>query len=44
MMITTKNTINVLGIRFDSGLKWKEQVSKAIRESNANLYGIKILA
>ena len=33
----------MLGITFDSGLKWKEQVSKAIRESDSNLYGIKII-
>ena len=33
----------MLVIMFDSGLKWKEQVSKAIREFNSNLYGMKII-
>ena len=41
--IMTINKINVLGIIFDSNMKWNELVSKAIRESNSNLYGIRMI-
>ena len=41
--ITTRSTMNVLGINFYSNMKWKSQVSKTIKESNSNLYGIKII-
>ena len=41
--ITTRSTMNVLGINLYSNMKWKSQVSKTIKESNSNLYGIKII-
>ena len=34
----------ILGITFDSNLKWNQQYSKAIKEANANLYAIKRIA
>ena len=37
-LITTKNTINILGIVFDSQLKWNDQSSKTIKAANKNLY------
>ena len=42
--IKTSNTINILGIQFDSCLKWNMQYSKAIKEANSNLYAIKRIA
>ena len=39
----TRNVMNVFGILFDSGLKRREQVSRAIKESNTNFYGIKMI-
>ena len=42
-MITSKRTINVLGILFDSTMKWNEHVNKAISESNSSLYAIKLI-
>ena len=41
--ISTTNTMNILGILFDSQLKWNQQYSKAIKEANSNLYAIKFL-
>jgi hypothetical protein len=43
MSIVTKNEMNVLGIQFDSRLKWSNQVSNAIRKSNKALNAIKII-
>ena len=34
---------NVLGITFDSNLKWNDHVEKAIKESNTSLYAIKMI-
>ena len=42
-MIRTSNTINILGITFDSKMKWAEQVNGAIKEANKNLYGIRMI-
>ena len=41
--ITSKKTINVLGITFDSKLQWLNQASKAISNSKRALHGIKLL-
>ena len=41
--IQSKTTINVLGLVFDSKLKWKEQVETAVKGANSNLYGIKVI-
>ena len=35
--------MNVLGITFDSTLKWNYHVDKAIKESNSKLYAIKMI-
>ena len=43
-IIKTMNTINILGILFDSQLKWNEQYVKTIKEANMNLYAIKRIA
>ena len=43
LLVPTQNTINVLGVTFESNMKWKEQVSKAMSEANKNLYGIKMI-
>ena len=42
-MIKTRNTMNVLGMTFDSTLKWKEQVSRAVSKANSSLYAIKVI-
>ena len=42
-MISSKGTINVLGIIFDSRMKWNEHVEKAVKESNSSLYAIKLI-
>ena len=42
--LTSTNTMNILGITFDSNLKWNQQYSKAIKEANSNLYAIKRIA
>ena len=42
-MVMSKRTMNVLGITFDSNLKWKDHVEKAIKESNSSLYAIKMI-
>ena len=42
--LTSKNTMSILGITFDSNLKWTQQYSKAIKEANTNLYAIKRIA
>ena len=39
--ISTTNSINILGILFDSNMKWDQQYRKAINEANINLYAIK---
>ena len=41
--IVSKNTINILGLIFDSKLRWHEQVDHAIKSSNTNLYAIKVI-
>ena len=41
--IVTKSEMNVLGIYFDSRLKWCNQVSSAIRKANRALNAIKII-
>ena len=35
--ISTTNTMNILGILFDSQLKWNQQYSKATKEANSNI-------
>ena len=42
--IQTSNTINILGIIFDSNLNWNKQYQHAISEANQNLHAIKIIA
>ena len=41
--ISSKKTINVLGVVFDSKMQWSNQVSKAINNSKRALHGIKII-
>ena len=43
-IITSTDTINILGITFDCHLKWNQQYTKAIKEANSNLYAIKRIA
>jgi hypothetical protein len=42
-MIMSKSEMNVLGIQFDSGLKWSSQVANAIQKSQKALNPIKII-
>ena len=42
--IRTGITMNVLGIKFDSKLKWNAQVEQAIKGANTCLYGIKMIS
>ena len=43
-VLSSTNTMSILGIMFDSNLKWNHQYSKAIKEANTNLYAIKRIA
>ena len=43
MMVKTGNTMDVLGIKFDSRLKWNEHVDMEIKGANVSLYGIRII-
>ena len=40
-LIRSKNIINVLGITFDSQMKWEQQVSQAIKNSRQALHGVR---
>ena len=42
--ITTTNSINILGIIFDSNLNWNKQYNNAISDANQNLHAIRIIA
>ena len=42
-IIRSKKSINVLGIVFDSQMKWNEQVAQAITKSKRALHGIKLI-
>ena len=42
--IESSNQINILGIIFDSNLKWESQYENAIKAANHNLHAIKIIA
>ena len=42
IIITSKRTINVLGITFVSTMKWDAHVNKAISESSTSLHAIGI--
>ena len=41
--ISSKKTINVLGVVFDSKLQWSNQISQAINNSKRALHGIKLI-
>ena len=41
--IKSKRTMNVLGVLFDSTMKWNDHVIKAINDSNSSLYAIKLI-
>ena len=41
--IITKNSINILGVIFDSQLSWYEQINKAIAGSRKTLYAIEMI-
>ena len=43
LVVKSRNIMNVLGIRFDSRLKWNEHVDMAIKGANASLYGIRMI-
>ena len=43
IMITSKKTMNVLGIVFDSTMKWNDHVNKAINAFSSSLYAIKLI-
>ena len=43
MNVSSKETINILSILFDSKLQRKQQVTKSIREANTCLHGIRII-
>ena len=42
--IESSNQINILGIIFDSNLKWEPQYENAIKAANHNVHAIKIIA
>ena len=41
VMLQSKANMNVLGVTFDSKLKWIDQISNAIRKTNRALFCIK---
>ena len=41
--INSKNSMNVLGVIFDSNLNWNDQVAHAISKSNKALHSIKLI-
>ena len=41
--IVTRNSMNVLGVIFDSKLSWDEHVSKTIKESRKSLFAIQMI-
>jgi hypothetical protein len=41
--LNTKNEINVLGVTFDSKLKWSNHVAKVIPKANRALSAIKLI-
>ena len=43
VVVSSTNTINVLGITFDSMMKWDHQVSRAIKNSRKALHAIKLI-
>ena len=43
LVVKTGTTINVLGIKFDSKLKWNEYVDMAIKGANASLMELELL-
>ena len=42
--VTSKKSMNVLGITFDSKLNWGEQTANAIKKANRSLQAIKIIS
>ena len=42
-IVKTSNTINVLGIKFDSRLRWNDHVEMAIKGANVSLFGIRMI-
>ena len=42
-IIQSKNSMNILGIIFDSKLSWVEHIKTAIKTSNITLHAIKII-
>ena len=43
LVVKTGTTMNVLGIKFDSKLRWNEHVDMAIKGANVSLYGIRTI-
>ena len=43
MKVSSKKTINVLGVLFDSKMQWSNQVAQAINNSKRTLHGIKLI-
>ena len=41
--ITSKKTMNVLGVCFDSKLQWQEQVALTIKKAKSSLHAIKLI-
>ena len=42
-MVDTSDTINVLGVEFDSKLQWCKQVSNTIKKSYKSLHALKMI-
>ena len=43
MEITSRHSINVLGVIFDSKLQWSEHISKTVLKANRALFAIKLI-
>ena len=39
----SSNTMNMLGMKFDSKLKWNEQVEMTIKNANTSLHGLRMI-
>ena len=43
-LITTKKSINVLGVQFDSKLQWSDQIAQSINKSKRALHAIRLIS
>ena len=42
-LVESQNVMNLLGMKFDSKMKWNEQVEMTIKSANTSLYGLRMI-